>query len=85
MEQDSPEREMGQGYKYLATGLRFGGAIVMFVLGGLFLDNRLHTRPLFTLIGTVLGATLGFLSIWRELKADSSNRPTWHERHGKQE
>ena len=85
MEPESPEREIGQGYKYLATGLRFGVSIVLFVLGGLFLDNRLHTRPLFILIGTALGATLGFVSIWRELKADRGNRPTWHEKHGKKE
>ena len=85
MEPDNPERQIGQGYKYLATGLRFGVAIVVFVLGGLFLDNRLHTRPLFILVGTVVGAGLGFMSIWRELKADSANRPTWHEKHGKKE
>jgi len=85
MEPDNPEREIGQGYKYLATGLRFGVAIVVFVLGRLFLDNRLHTRPLFILVGTVVGAGLGFVSIWRELKADSANRPTWHEKHGKKE
>ena len=85
MDPESPEREIGQGYKYLAAGLRFGGGIVMFLLVGLWVDGKLHSGPLFLLLGTALGATLGFVSIWREIKADKANRPTWHERHGKKE
>jgi hypothetical protein len=37
------------------------------------------------LVGTAVGAGLGVVSIWRELKADTANRPTWHEKHGKKE
>lgn len=81
--EQSPERSMGQGYRYLASGLRFGGAIVMFVLVGLALDNWLHTRPLFILVGTFVGAGLGFVSIWREIKADPANQDTWRKKHPK--
>ena len=81
MEPQGPEQEIGKGYKYLATGLRFAGAIVLFVLGGLALDQWLHTLPLFLITGTVLGTVLAFLSVYRELMADRDNRPTWHKRH----
>lgn len=74
---------MGQGYRYLASGLRFAAAIVMFTLGGLALDNWLHTRPLFILIGTFVGAGLGFVSIWREIKTDPANQDTWRKHHPK--
>ena len=77
MEPEQPDKAIGQGYKYLGAGLRFGGAIVMFLLGGLALDSWLHTKPLFILVGTFVGAGLGFVSIWRELKADRANQPTW--------
>ena len=77
MEPEQEDRAIGQGYKYLGAGLRFGGAIVMFLLGGLALDSWLHTKPLFILVGTFVGAGLGFLSIWRELKADPANQSTW--------
>jgi F0F1-type ATP synthase assembly protein I len=77
MEPKPPEKGIGQGYKYLGAGLRFGGAIVMFLLGGLALDSWLDTKPLFILVGTFVGAGLGFLSIWRELSADPANRATW--------
>lgn len=77
MEPEQPDRAIGQGYKYLGAGLRFGGAIVMFLLAGLAVDSWLHTKPLFILVGTFVGAGLGFLSIWREMKADPANRPSW--------
>ena len=69
---------MGKGYKYLAAGLRFAGGIVVFLFGGLLLDRVLHTTPLLLIVGTLLGAGLGFLSVYRELRADPANRPTWH-------
>jgi F0F1-type ATP synthase assembly protein I len=80
MEPEQPDKAIGQGYKYLGAGLRFGGAIVMFLLGGLAVDRWLNTGPLFLLVGTAVGAGLGFLSIWRELKADPANQPTWRGR-----
>jgi F0F1-type ATP synthase assembly protein I len=77
MKPEGPEPGIQQGNKYLATGLRFGGAIVMFLLLGYALDRWLNTVPLFLLVGTFVGAGLGFLSVWRELKADRSIQPTW--------
>lgn len=65
-----PNRGFGEGTQYLAAAMRFAGAIVMFLFGGLALDRWLKTTPLFTLLGAGLGAVLGFLSVWRELKAD---------------
>ena len=61
---------MGKGYKYLAAGLRFAGGIVVFLFLGLLLDRKLNTTPLFLLIGVVLGAVLGFLSVYREVTAE---------------
>jgi F0F1-type ATP synthase assembly protein I len=74
---ETPEQSIGKGYKYLAAGLRFAGGIVGFLFAGLLLDRWLHTTPLFLLVGTFAGAGLGFLSVYRELMADSANRPTW--------
>jgi F0F1-type ATP synthase assembly protein I len=81
-ERESASREIGAGYKYLATGLRFAGGIVLFIVGGLFLDRWLGTSPLFILVGTVVGSGLSFLSVYRELVADKKNRPTWRKRPG---
>jgi len=73
-------QQIGAGYKYLASGLRFAGGIVLFIVGGLFLDRWLGTSPLFILVGTVVGSGLSFLSVYRELVTDKKNRPTWRKR-----
>ena len=70
MPEENREQALGRGYKYLAMGLRFAGGVVVFLFGGLLLDRWLGTRVLFLLLGTLLGATLGFLSVYRELTAD---------------
>jgi F0F1-type ATP synthase assembly protein I len=74
MEPETPEQAIGKGYKYLAIGLRFAGGIVVFVFAGLLLDRWLHTTPIFVVVGTLLGAVLGFLSVYRELVAEPDGR-----------
>lgn len=64
----------GDGTQYLAAAIRFAGAIVMFLLGGLALDRWLKTTPLFTITGALVGAVLGFLSVYREFKADPDHQ-----------
>jgi F0F1-type ATP synthase assembly protein I len=80
MKPETPEQSIGKGYKYLAAGLRFAGGTVLFLLAGLWLDRKLGTSPLLTLVGALLGAFLGGLSMYRELMADKANRPTWRGR-----
>ena len=80
MADESREQALGKGYKYLAMGLRFAGGIVVFLFGGFFLDRWLGTTPLFLLIGTFAGAGLGFLSVYRELMADTQNSPRGKEK-----
>ncbi len=53
--------------RYLHLGLTFTLSILLFLYVGYRLDGRLGTLPLFTLIGTFLGAGGGFLYIYREL------------------
>ena len=65
-----PDKGMALGQKYFAAGLRFAGGIIVFMLGGLGLDRWLHTVPLFTIVGTLGGAVLSFLSVYRELTTD---------------
>lgn len=65
-----PDKGMALGQKYFAAGLRFAGGIVLFMLVGFWLDRRLGTTPLFTIVGTLGGATLSFMSVYRQLVAD---------------
>lgn len=45
-------------------GLRLGISILIGLGGGLVVDGWLHTSPLFTLIGMVLGIGAAMVTIW---------------------
>ncbi len=48
----------------LDLGIRLGVSVAIGLGGGLLLDNWLGTRPLFTLIGMVLGIGAAMITIW---------------------
>ena len=45
-------------------GIRMGVSVGIGLGAGLLLDNWLGTRPIFTLIGMVLGIAAAFYSLW---------------------
>jgi ATP synthase protein I len=49
---------------YVDVGLQFALAIILSLAFGYWLDKKLHTSPLFLIIGLILGATSGFLTIY---------------------
>jgi F0F1-type ATP synthase assembly protein I len=67
---DGPDKGLALGQKYFAAGLRFAGGIVLFSLGGFGLDRWLGTIPLFTVGGTLAGAVLSFISVYRQVMTD---------------
>ena len=50
---------------YVDLGLQFAAAIAISVGLGYLADSKLHTFPLFLILGLFLGATSGFLNIYR--------------------
>ncbi len=62
-------REPGQVGAYLALfseiGAVFAITILAFVLGGAWVDQQLHTLPVFVLVGSILGLTTGGLVVIR--------------------
>ena len=48
----------------LDLGLRLGLSVIIGVMAGVLLDNWLGTRPLFILIGVVVGVGAAMYSIW---------------------
>jgi F0F1-type ATP synthase assembly protein I len=45
-------------------GIRLGVCVVVGLGGGLLLDNGLGTRPIFTLIGMVVGIAAAMYTLW---------------------
>lgn len=63
------QRSMPSGSEFAGIGLQFGLTIVVFVFGGVWLDQRLHSSPWFVLVCTFAGAFGGFYSIYRRVMA----------------
>jgi F0F1-type ATP synthase assembly protein I len=59
---------------YIDLGLRFALAILIGTGGGYWLDSKLGTTPLFLIIGVFLGATSGFMTIYRAVYPQDSTK-----------
>ncbi len=66
----SQRGRIGEGYKLVGLGGTLAGAIILFMLGGFALDRWLRLTPLFTLVGTGVGAVLGFLNVYWKIQAE---------------
>ncbi len=58
----------------LDLGMRLGLSVVIGIGAGVLLDNWLHTSPLFTLIGVVVGVGAAMYSIWDVARAGMKQR-----------
>jgi F0F1-type ATP synthase assembly protein I len=55
--------------QYAGTGATFAAAVILFTLGGNWVDGRLGTGPWGVLIGVAAGFTLGLLWMYHHLVA----------------
>jgi F0F1-type ATP synthase assembly protein I len=51
--------------RLVGMGWYVGLCIVLGVLGGIWLDDRINTRPVMTIVGLVLGIVLAFYGVYR--------------------
>ena len=56
-----------QAGEVLGAGMQFAGAIILFLFLGRWLDGVLGTEPWLLLIGVMVGAVGGFISLYRQL------------------
>jgi ATP synthase protein I len=56
-----------QAGEVMGAGLQFAGAILVFLFVGRWLDSKLGTEPWLLLIGVMVGAVAGFVSLYRQL------------------
>ena len=70
---DPVGRGLGQGYEYVGVGFAFALAILLFGAAGWVLDGWVHTRPLFAILGALLGGFGGFMSIYYRVKRETKS------------
>lgn len=67
-------RSFGEGYAYVGLGFTFAFAILLFGAGGWLLDGVAGTRPLFAIVGGLLGGFAGFMSIYVRVTRETAAR-----------
>jgi len=69
---ESPEgRGFGAGYAIVAAGFQLALAVLLFLGAGMLVDRWLHTRPVFTLIGVLVGLAGGMYAFILRVLAES--------------
>lgn len=63
----NPSRSSGGSQRALGAGLTLAVSVGLFAYGGLWLDARLGSKPVFVLVGVLLGTVGGILHLIRVL------------------
>jgi F0F1-type ATP synthase assembly protein I len=74
-DRNAESRGFGAGYAIVAAGFQLAFAILLFLGAGLLVDRWLHTKPVFTLIGVLVGLGAGMYAFLRRVIAESPRRP----------
>ena len=53
--------------RLVGVGWYIAGCIVLGILGGRWFDGKLHTEPLFMLLGLMVGLIVAFYGVYRML------------------
>ena len=73
-ERPAPTTRPPQWGMVLDLGMRLGLSVVIGVVGGVLLDNWLGTKPIFTLLGVVVGIGAAMYSIWDVARTEMKRR-----------
>jgi F0F1-type ATP synthase assembly protein I len=76
-------RELGKAWRYDTLGYTFAFSIIAFAGAGFLLDRLLHTTPIITIAGTLVGAGLAFYWVYQKVKADEAKYEAEHPRKGR--
>ena len=60
-------RRWVEALRLTGVGFFIGGSVVLGIIAGLWLDNRLNTKPVFILVGLVLGLIVAAYGVYQML------------------
>ena len=53
--------------RLVGVGFFIGGSIVLGVLGGLWLDSKMNSEPIWVIVGLILGVIVAFFGVYNML------------------
>lgn len=57
------------GADFAGVGIQFAAAIIAFLFAGQWLDNRIGTGPVFTIVGVFVGSGAAFYNMYRKISS----------------
>ena len=60
--------------RFMGYGLAWALSVLLFLLGGWWLDGITRTTPLFTILGAFVGGGAGFYSLYRHIVEASTEQ-----------
>ena len=73
-DESAESRGFGAGYSIVAAGFTLAFAVLLFLGAGVLVDRWLHTRPIFTMIGVLVGLGAGMYAFIVRVLAESPPR-----------
>jgi F0F1-type ATP synthase assembly protein I len=74
-QKESPRAELwAAAGHFTGYGLQWALSTLLFLLGGWWLDSKVGTMPLFTILGAFVGAGAGFYSLYRHIVVEAQDR-----------
>lgn len=73
-DENAESRGFGAGYSIVAAGFQLAFAVLLFLGAGILLDRWLHTKPIFTVIGVLVGLGAGMYVFILRVLAESPKR-----------
>jgi F0F1-type ATP synthase assembly protein I len=70
-DESAESRGFGAGYAIVAAGFQLAFAVLLFLGAGYLLDRWLHTRPLFTVAGVLVGLGAGMYAFLTRVMAEA--------------
>jgi len=71
---NAASRGFGAGYAIVAAGFQLAFAVLLFLGAGILLDRWLHAKPIFTVIGVLVGLGAGMYAFILRVLAESPRR-----------
>ena len=71
----APDPVMVSMARYSGYGLQLAAAVGLFMAGGWWVDGKLGTTPLLTIVGALGGGAAGFYSLYRHVVKRSDRGP----------
>lgn len=64
---EGPDPVLVSMARYSGYGLQLAASVGLFLAGGWWVDGKLGTKPLLTILGALVGAAAGFYSLYLHL------------------